>query len=83
MTTFNISIVAHGTVYESDPEKDQYALAVEEGKFVEISSESQLSTREIVRRILSNKDNFEKKFAKKTAAEKKYYEHQKTFVEEL
>ncbi|QDZ23729.1 Ethanolamine-phosphate cytidylyltransferase [Chloropicon primus] len=79
LTTFNISIVAHGTVYESAAEDGQYALAIENGIFVEIESESDLSTREIVRRIVSNKDSFEAKFARKSKSEAEYYK-QKTYV---
>ena len=82
LTVFNISIVAHGTVYESEVAEDHYALAVEDGIFVEIQSESKLSTGEIVKRILSNKDNFEAKFARKSKTEAAYYEKKKFVVEQ-
>jgi ethanolamine-phosphate cytidylyltransferase len=81
LTTFNIAIVAHGTVYESESSEDHYTLAKEQGVFVEVQSQSQLSTSEIVRRILSNKENFEKKFAKKTLTEAEYYKN-KEYVQE-
>ena len=81
LTTFNIAIVAHGTIYESEAMPDQYTLAEQNGIFVEIPSKSMLSTREIVRRILSNKENFEAKFAKKNKTEAEYYKN-KTYVQE-
>jgi len=82
LTTFNIEIVAHGTVYESEVVENQYTLAENEGVFVEIQSESQLSVKEIVRRILSNKDNFEAKFARKSKSEAQYYKDKK-YVQEV
>ncbi|XP_057548322.1 ethanolamine-phosphate cytidylyltransferase [Amaranthus tricolor] len=83
ITTFNISLVVHGTVAESDDfqlENDNpYAVPISMGIFKVIESPLDITTTTIIRRIVANHEAYEKRNEKKAASEKKYYE-EKTFV---
>ncbi|KAJ7530458.1 hypothetical protein O6H91_14G004300 [Diphasiastrum complanatum] len=75
--TFNISLVLHGTVQESEGvrngEKDCYAAAKELGIFKVINSPRDLTTSTIIRRIVTNHEAYKKRNEKKAESEKKYY----------
>ncbi|CAM8964694.1 unnamed protein product [Rhodiola kirilowii] len=81
--TFNISIVVHGTVAENNDylkEKDNpYAVPISMGIFKLLESPLDITTSTIIRRIVSNHEAYEKRNAKKSESEKRYYE-QKSFV---
>ncbi|KAK9027375.1 hypothetical protein V6N11_067212 [Hibiscus sabdariffa] len=83
ITTFNISIVVHGTVAESNTllpgETDPYAVPKRMGIFRVLESPKSLTTSSVAQRIVSNHEAYMKRNAKKTESEKKYYE-EKTYV---
>ncbi len=86
MVTFNVDVVCHGVVGDAPrqllTEEDPYALPRQLGKLVEIKSPMTLKTQDIVDRILKQKLDFEKKFAKKSASEAQYTQS-KEYVAEL
>lgn len=83
ITTFNISLVVHGTVAESNDfqkEKDNpYSVPLSMGIFKVLESPLDITTSTIIRRIVSNHEAYQKRNEKKVASEKRYYEG-KTFV---
>mmetsp|Transcript_11890 Transcript_11890/g.25462 ORF Transcript_11890/g.25462 Transcript_11890/m.25462 type:complete len:89 (+) Transcript_11890:1204-1470(+) len=84
--TLNIQVVATGTHWQNEPDSPAdahptYAVPRELGMLTVIPSDSKLSTRNIVDRILRNRGMFETKFEKKAAAEQEYYQ-QKTYRQE-
>ncbi|KAL9428532.1 hypothetical protein AB3S75_030508 [Citrus x aurantiifolia] len=83
ITTFNISLVVHGTVAENnDFQKDDgnpYAIPISMDIFKVLESPLDITTTTIIRRIVSNHEAYQKRNEKKNASEKRYYEG-KTFV---
>ncbi|GLT41682.1 hypothetical protein SLA2020_157260 [Shorea laevis] len=83
ITTFNISLVVHGTISESDDfqkeEGNPYAVPISMGIFKVLESPLDITTTTIIRRIVANHEAYEKRNERKSASEKKYYEA-KTYV---
>ncbi|KAM7477646.1 hypothetical protein LguiA_025859 [Lonicera macranthoides] len=81
MTTFNISLVVHGTVAESNSllngEKDPYAVPKSMGMFRMLESPKAITTTSVAQRIIANHDLYMKRNAKKEESEKKYYAQKK------
>lgn len=81
ITTFNISLVVHGTVSESPPplngKEDPYAVPKSMGIFRMLESPKDITTTSVARRIIANHEIYEKRNAKKEASEKKYYSEKK------
>ncbi len=86
IASLNISIVLHGThkdgfgLEEPGPhaiepeEEDPFYVPKEMGIFHEISSDCDLSVREIIARIQKNQELFSAKYSKKKVAEDEYYD---------
>ncbi|KAM2468501.1 hypothetical protein FF1_010169 [Malus domestica] len=78
LTTFNISLVVHGTVAEnSNFEKEEgnpYEVPINLGIFKVLESPLDITTSTIIRRIVSNHEAYQKRNEKKAASEKRYYE---------
>ncbi|KAG2686257.1 hypothetical protein I3760_10G167600 [Carya illinoinensis] len=78
ITTFNISLVVHGTVAENNDfqkEKDNpYAVPISMGIFKILESPLDITTTTIIRRIVSNHEAYQKRNEKKADSEKRYYE---------
>ncbi|XWS71014.1 hypothetical protein CRYUN_Cryun03dG0100600 [Craigia yunnanensis] len=83
ITTFNISLVVHGTVAESNSllpgETDPYAVPKSMGIFRLLESPKSITTSSVAQRIVANHEAYMKRNAKKAQSEKKYYE-EKTYV---
>lgn len=83
ITTFNISLVVHGTVAETNPsltgETDPYAIPKSMGIFQLLESPKSITTTSVAQRIVANHEAYVKRNAKKAQSEKKYYQ-EKTFV---
>lgn len=83
ITTFNISLVVHGTVSETNTsltgQTDPYEVAKSMGIFQLLESPKSTTTTSVAQRIIANHEAYMKRNAKKAASEKKYYD-QKTFV---
>ncbi|XP_031486350.1 ethanolamine-phosphate cytidylyltransferase [Nymphaea colorata] len=83
ITTFNISLVVHGTVAENmDYTKgncNPYAVPTSMGIFKELESTLDITTTTIIKRIVANHEAYQKRNEKKSESEKRYYEG-KTFV---
>ncbi|XP_022921352.1 ethanolamine-phosphate cytidylyltransferase-like [Cucurbita moschata] len=80
ITTFNISLVVHGTVAENNPfasDSDPYAVPKSMGIFKLLESPKNITTTSIAKRIVANHDAFKKRNAKKVESEKKYYAEKK------
>ncbi|KAJ6331821.1 hypothetical protein OIU76_010247 [Salix suchowensis] len=77
VTTFNISLVVHGTVAESNSllagESDPYAVPKSMGIFRMLDSLKNITTTSVAQRIVANHDAYLKRNAKKAESEKKYY----------
>ncbi|CAK7345560.1 unnamed protein product [Dovyalis caffra] len=77
VTTFNISLVVHGTVAESNSllavEPDPYAVPKSLGIFRMLDSPKNITTTSVAQRIVANHEAYLKRNAKKAASEKKYY----------
>ncbi|GMJ15609.1 phosphorylethanolamine cytidylyltransferase 1 [Hibiscus trionum] len=84
ITTFNISLVVHGTIAESNTllpgETDPYAVPKSLGIFRMLESPKSITTSSVAQRIVANHEAYMKRNAKKTQSEKKYYEG-KAYVE--
>lgn len=84
ITTFNISIVVHGTVAESNylsqGDVDPYKALKAMGIFKTVESPRDITTSSIIRRIVANHEAYKKRNEKKVESEKKYYED-KTYVD--
>ncbi|KAJ4780076.1 Ethanolamine-phosphate cytidylyltransferase [Rhynchospora pubera] len=78
ITTFNISLVVHGTIAENmdflKEESNPYAVPMAMGIYQQLESPLDITTSTIIKRIVSNHEAFQKRNEKKEASEKKYYE---------
>lgn len=85
--TFNISIVARGTVSETghsgNGEERRYATPKQQGILREVQSPSQMTTATIIERIVRNRENYEARNAKKSVSEAAYYKDKKQYVNEI
>ncbi|KAE8677176.1 Ethanolamine-phosphate cytidylyltransferase [Hibiscus syriacus] len=83
ITTFNISLVVHGTIAESNTllpgETDPYTVPKSIGIFRMLESPKSITTSSVAQRIVANHEAYMKRNAKKTQSEKKYYE-EKAYV---
>ncbi|XVE98866.1 hypothetical protein REPUB_Repub03eG0145700 [Reevesia pubescens] len=83
ITTFNISLVVHGTVAESNSllpgETDPYAVPKSMGIFRLLESPKSITTSSVAQRIVANHEAYTRRNAKKAQSEKKYYK-EKTYV---
>ncbi|KAI4965528.1 hypothetical protein ZWY2020_051617 [Hordeum vulgare] len=83
VTTFNISLVVHGTIAENmdytEDDSNPYAVPVAMGIYHKLESPLDITTSTIIRRIVSNHEAYQKRNEKKEASEKKYYDS-KSFV---
>lgn len=81
ITTFNISLVVHGTISESNSllkgASDPYAVPKNMGIFRMIESPKDITTTSVAQRIIANHEIYKKRNAKKEASEKKYYAEKK------
>lgn len=79
ITTFNISLVVHGTVAEKSltSEKDPYEVPKSIGIFRLLESPKDITTTSVAQRIMANHDAYVKRNAKKAKSEKRYYEERK------
>eukprot|EP00798_Chlamydomonas_sp_ICE-L_P032543 gene32543-17260_t len=84
ITTFNISVFVRGTESEtSETDENRYTIPKEEGIFQELPSESNMTARNIIHRIVDKRKEFEARNAKKVKTEENYYQGAKQYVEEL
>ncbi|XP_008781724.1 ethanolamine-phosphate cytidylyltransferase-like [Phoenix dactylifera] len=83
ISTFNISLVVHGTVAEGscNSEVDPYAIPKSMGIFKTIASPKVITSTLVARRIMDNHEAYKKRNAKKSKSENKYYAEKK-FVSE-
>ncbi|KAJ4751079.1 Ethanolamine-phosphate cytidylyltransferase [Rhynchospora pubera] len=85
ITTFNISLVVHGTIAENmgflKEEPNQYRVPMAMGIFRQLESPLDITTSTIIRRIVANHEAYQKRNEKKEASERKYYEN-KTHISE-
>jgi len=83
ITTFNISLVVHGTVAENNDllngDVDPYSAPKSMGIFKIIESPRNITTTSIMKRIVANHEAFKKRNEKKIESERRYYED-KTYV---
>ncbi|GMP86218.1 hypothetical protein CsSME_00039076 [Camellia sinensis var. sinensis] len=83
ITTFNISLVVHGTVAEdNDFRKEKcnpYDVPISMGIFKLLDSPLDITTSTIIKRIVSNHEAYLKRNERKTESERRYYED-KTYV---
>uniref|UniRef100_A0A0E0B9X6 ethanolamine-phosphate cytidylyltransferase n=1 Tax=Oryza glumipatula TaxID=40148 RepID=A0A0E0B9X6_9ORYZ len=81
ITTFNISLVVHGTVTEGSSVVgiDPYAVPKSMGIFQTITSTKPITTVSVATRIIDNHEAYKKRNLKKKASEDRYYT-QKKFV---
>ncbi|GJN09575.1 hypothetical protein PR202_ga27614 [Eleusine coracana subsp. coracana] len=81
ITTFNISVVVHGTVAEGNSagEVDPYAVPKSMGIFRTITSPKTITSVSVATRIVDNHEAYKKRNLKKKASEDRYYT-QKKFV---
>ncbi|KAK3011052.1 hypothetical protein RJ639_012462 [Escallonia herrerae] len=81
LTTFNISLVVHGTVAESNSllngKADPYVVPKNLGIFRALESPKDITTTSVARRIVANHEIYMKRNAKKQASENKYYTEKK------
>ncbi|KAJ7973697.1 ethanolamine-phosphate cytidylyltransferase-like [Quillaja saponaria] len=80
ITTFNISLVVHGTVSENNTltsKDDPYKVPRSMGMFRLLESPKDITTTSVAQRIIANHDAYMKRNAKKAASEKRYYEEKK------
>ncbi|KAK1355512.1 Ethanolamine-phosphate cytidylyltransferase [Heracleum sosnowskyi] len=78
ITTFNISIVVHGTVAEdNDYQKEKripYDVPVSMGIVKLLDSPLDITTSTIIKRIVSNHEAYQKRNERKAESERRYYE---------
>ena len=80
LLSLGISTVCNGTFHDPNPrdrrprKSDPYAAVKQEGMYVSIESDSNLSVNEIVNRINHNREQYEKRFKAKKQKEDAYYE---------
>ncbi|KAJ6790668.1 putative ethanolamine-phosphate cytidylyltransferase [Iris pallida] len=81
ITTFNISLVVHGTVAENKDfmmeKSNPYAVPMEMDIFQQLESPLDITTSTIIKRIVANHEAYQKRNEKKEASEKRYYEDKK------
>ncbi|KAJ6827948.1 ethanolamine-phosphate cytidylyltransferase [Iris pallida] len=81
ITTFNISLVVHGTVAENKDflmqKSNPYVVPMEMDMFQKVRSPLDITTSTIIKRIVANHEAFQKRNEKKEASEKRYYEAKK------
>ncbi|KAL3830116.1 hypothetical protein ACJIZ3_018918 [Penstemon smallii] len=81
ITTFNISLVVHGTVAEKnsfmDGKSDPYSVPKSMRIFQMLESPKDITTNSVAQRIIANHEIYKKRNAKKEASEKKYYAEKK------
>ncbi|KAE9614031.1 putative ethanolamine-phosphate cytidylyltransferase [Lupinus albus] len=79
ITTFNISMVVHGTVaeYSLFNESDPYEVPKNMGIFHLLESPKDITTTLLAQRIMANHEAYMKRNAKKGLSEKRYYEEKK------
>ncbi|XP_052182562.1 ethanolamine-phosphate cytidylyltransferase-like isoform X2 [Diospyros lotus] len=81
ITTFNISLVVHGTVAESNyflkGKTDPYKVPKNTGIFQMLESPKDITTTSVVQRIIANHGIYMKRNTKKEASEKRYYAEKK------
>uniref|UniRef100_A0A2N9G3Y5 Ethanolamine-phosphate cytidylyltransferase n=1 Tax=Fagus sylvatica TaxID=28930 RepID=A0A2N9G3Y5_FAGSY len=81
ITTFNISLVVHGTVAENSSsltgENDPYKVPKSMGIFRLLESPKNITTSSVAHRIMANHEAYMKRNAKKAESEKKYYAEKK------
>lgn len=78
ITTFNISLVVHGTIAEINDfqkrECNPYAVPINMGIFKILDSPLDITTTTIIRRIVSNHEAYQKRNEQKANSERRYYE---------
>ncbi|XP_019078711.1 ethanolamine-phosphate cytidylyltransferase isoform X2 [Vitis vinifera] len=81
ITTFNISLVVHGTVAESNSflngARDPYEVPKSMGIFHMLESPKDITTTSVAQRIIANHEAYMKRNVKKAESEKKYYAEKK------
>lgn len=81
ITTFNISVVVHGTISEYNSsltsETDPYRVAKSMGVYQLLESPKNTTTTSVAERIMANHEAYTKRNAKKSESEKKYYAQKK------
>ncbi|PKA52911.1 ethanolamine-phosphate cytidylyltransferase [Apostasia shenzhenica] len=80
INTFNISLVVHGTVSESNSavdEKDPYTIPKSMGIFKAIASPRTSTSSSIARRIVDNLEAYKRRNLRKKESEDRYYEEKK------
>ncbi|MFS7976431.1 putative ethanolamine-phosphate cytidylyltransferase [Helianthus anomalus] len=78
ITTFNISLVVHGTVAEDDDfekhDRDPYEVPKSMEIFKVLESPLDITTSTIIKRIVSNHEAYQKRNERKGESERRYYE---------
>ncbi|KAJ0842802.1 putative ethanolamine-phosphate cytidylyltransferase [Helianthus annuus] len=86
ITTFNISLVVHGTVAEDDDylkdSRDPYDVPRSMDILKVLESPLDITTSTIIKRIVSNHEAYQKRNERKGESERKYYEVQDTYNED-
>lgn len=79
ITTFNISLVIHGTVAEKSQNSDidPYKVPKMKGIFRLLDSPKEITTTSVAQRIMASHEAYKKRNAKKATSEKKYYDEKK------
>ncbi|KAG0467456.1 hypothetical protein HPP92_018423 [Vanilla planifolia] len=79
ITTFNISLVVHGTIAENmgylKEKSNPYAVPLEMGICRTIKSPLDITTSTIIKRIVSNHEAYQKRNERKEDSERRYYEN--------
>ncbi|KAK2981886.1 hypothetical protein RJ640_010403 [Escallonia rubra] len=83
ITTFNISLVVHGTIAEDsdfqEEKRNPYDIPSSMGILKLLESPLDITTSTIIRRIVSNHEAYQKRNERKAESERRYYED-KSFV---
>jgi len=89
ITTLNLHVVCSGSNTKMDEREidahmpDPYAEAKAQGLFKEIETTHALTTEDVVRRLIKNRDDYEKRNAKRAPKEASYLSQQKQFIREI
>ncbi|XP_020594107.1 ethanolamine-phosphate cytidylyltransferase-like isoform X2 [Phalaenopsis equestris] len=79
ITTFNISLVVHGTIAENmdyiKERSNPYSIPMDMGIFKIIESPLDITTSTIIKRIVANHEAFQKRNERKEDSERRYYEN--------
>ncbi|XP_078180725.1 ethanolamine-phosphate cytidylyltransferase-like [Carex rostrata] len=85
ITTFNISLVVHGTIAENmgfmKEQPNPYRVPMDMGICKQLESPLNITTSAIIRRIVANHEAYQKRNEMKEASERKYYEN-RTYISE-